>query len=102
MNRFAQLQTWYASHCNGEWEHTYGVRIDSLDNPGWWVKVDLAGTELEQVSFAPRLEHRSEIDWLDCKVKDKIFDGAGDPSKLESILAVFLDWATQHERVPAA
>lgn len=31
MNRFTQLQTWYVSHCNGEWEHTYGVKIDSLD-----------------------------------------------------------------------
>jgi hypothetical protein len=92
MNRLAQLQAWYDSHCDGEWEHVYGIKIDSLDNPGWWVKIDLAGTELEKVSFDPRLERQSEVDWLDCKVKDKIFDGAGDPSKLETILALFLDW----------
>ena len=93
MNRFAQIQTWYASHCNGEWEHAYGVEIDSLDNPGWWVKIDLTGTELEHVPFEPRREHLSDTDWLDCKVKDRVFDGAGDPAKLEIILGVFLDWA---------
>jgi hypothetical protein len=99
MNRLAQLQAWYGSHCDGEWEHVYGIKIDSLDNPGWWVKIDLAGTELEKVSFDPCLERQSEVDWLDCKVKDKIFDGAGDPSKLETILALFLDWAEQHRSV---
>lgn len=97
MNRFIQLQSWYASHCNGEWEHSFGVKIDSLDNPGWWVKIDLTGTKLEDAAFRPLLERRSEADWLDCKVKDKIFDGAGDPSKLEEILAIFLDWAGHHE-----
>jgi hypothetical protein len=28
------LMRWYAAHCDGEWEHTYGVVIDTLDNPG--------------------------------------------------------------------
>ena len=97
MNRFVQLQTWYASHCNGDWEHSYGVKIDSLDNPGWWVKIDLTDTELEHVQFPQLSEHRSETNWLDCKVKDRVFEGAGDASKLETILGVFFDWARQHE-----
>jgi hypothetical protein len=101
MNRLTQLQTWYVSHCNGEWEHTYGVKIDSLDNPGWWVKIDLIGTELEHIEFSPRSARRSEVDWLDCRVKDKVFEGAGDAAKLEDILGVFLDWATQHEKAVA-
>jgi hypothetical protein len=97
MNRFTQIQDWYAAHCNGDWEHSYGVRIGSLDNPGWWVKIDLVGTELEHAGFDPRVEERSESDWLHCKIKDGVFNGAGDASKLEVILGVFLDWATQYE-----
>jgi hypothetical protein len=97
MTRLAELQNWYAAHCNGEWEHSYGVKIDSLDNPGWWVKIDLIGTELEQIDFTPQIEHRSDTDWLDCKIEDKIFKGAGDSLKLEVILGIFLDWVKQHE-----
>ena len=97
MNRLTQIQGWYAAHCDGDWEHTYGVKIESLDNPGWWVRIDLTDTELEQVEFAPRVEQRSESDWIHCKIKDRVFDGAGDASKLETILGLFLDWAKQHE-----
>ena len=97
MNRFTQIQDWYAAHCDGTWEHAYGVKIESLDNPGWWVKIDLTGTELEHADFSPRGEERSESDWINCKIKDKVFEGAGDASKLETILGVFLDWAGQYE-----
>jgi hypothetical protein len=95
MNRLTQLQLWYSSHCNGEWEHAHGIKIDSLDNPGWWVKVNLAGTELEHSTFVPLLERRTDTDWLDCRVKDRVFEGAGDSAKLERILGAFLDWAEQ-------
>lgn len=29
-----RLERWYAAQCNGDWEHTYGVKIGYLDNPG--------------------------------------------------------------------
>jgi hypothetical protein len=29
-----RLQDWYVSQCDGGWEHTYGISIDTLDNPG--------------------------------------------------------------------
>ena len=73
------------------------MKIDTLDNPGWLVKIDLTGTELEHTEFVPRVEERSESDWINCKIKDSVFQGAGDTSKLETILGVFLDWAVQHE-----
>lgn len=41
---FSALERWYASQCNGEWEHSYGVWIDSLDNPGWQVRISLRET----------------------------------------------------------
>ena len=31
------LQQWYSAHCDGEWEHGFGVTIATLDNPGWSV-----------------------------------------------------------------
>jgi hypothetical protein len=99
MNRFAEIQAWYASHCDGEWEHTYGVRIVTLDNPGWWVKIDLSGTKLERADFTPKVEHRSETDWLHRKINKGAFNGSGDAMKLEVILGIFLDWAKKHEKL---
>lgn len=31
------LSNWHKLNCNGDWEHTYGIKIETLDNPGWLV-----------------------------------------------------------------
>lgn len=78
--------------------------MDSCDNPGWWVKIDLVGTSLEHASFV-RVAHgvnevgfATESDWIDCKVTEAIFDGAGDAGKLETIFTIFLDWKDRCEQ----
>jgi hypothetical protein len=73
----AKLSDWHSRHCNGEREHWYGVTIQSTDNPGWWVKIDLAGTALAAQNFE--------------RVAEAV--GAGDRSRLEEILSRFLAWA---------
>ena len=46
MDILCWLQNWYHSNCDGGWEHLYGVKIDTLDNPGWSVAIDLEDTEI--------------------------------------------------------
>jgi hypothetical protein len=36
----------YASQLDGDWEHEWSVRIETIDTPGWLVKIDLEETEL--------------------------------------------------------
>jgi mRNA interferase MazF len=91
-NRLWGIQSWYTSQCNGEWEHQFGIRIDTLDNPGWALLVDLTGTALQSVNFEPLSENRSGSDWLSCKVEDRVFKAAGDSSKLETMLGTFIEW----------
>jgi Immunity protein 53 len=93
----ARLQAWYAAQCDGNWEHSYGVAIDTLDNPGWLVKIDLTDTDLEEKSFAlaSRGDSKHDSDWLHCKVENHQFIGAGGASNLPEILEVFLTWAGQ-------
>jgi hypothetical protein len=93
------LQRWYAGHCDGEREHHHGITIQTCDNPGWWVKVDLEGTELSERAFArvainvdPNGFQQSEP-WLCCRVENSVWHGAGDETKLTVILRTFLDWA---------
>jgi hypothetical protein len=98
----ARLQRWYAAQCNGDWEHGAGVKIETLDNPGWLIKIDLAGTNLEGKDFtslAEGLERRegfdfpASVDWHSISLKGTTFEAAGDPAKLEFMLRTFLDWA---------
>jgi len=93
------VQAWYLSQCNGEWEHVRGVTIETLDNPGWLVTIDLFQTALEDRGMTPVREEREATDWLECRIENNQFRGAGDSRKLDAILAVFQDWATQRDRV---
>jgi hypothetical protein len=85
-----RLSKWYQSQCNGDWEHQWGVAIDTLDNPGWIVKIDLRETASERKVFSEIQINNGDNDWVRCSVKDAKFTGAGDPSKLAMILDHFL------------
>ena len=86
------LQAWYQEQCNGDWEHQYGVKIETLDNPGWDVSIDLHGTRMVTVRFEEVHIERSETDWVRCRVRDATFEGFGGPSNLVEVLELFLKW----------
>ena len=41
------LEEWYVSQCNGDWEHSGGVKIDTLENPGWSISINVDETRAE-------------------------------------------------------
>ena len=49
-----RMQDWYLQMCDGDWEHSYGVEIKTLDNPGWNVEIDLTGTLFEDLNRSPQ------------------------------------------------
>lgn len=104
MNTLARLQTWYLAQCNGEWEHSSGVTIQSCDNPGWWVTINLIGTALQTQEFTEIAEGVDDqrfafgSHWLSCYTENGTWHGAGDETKLERILEVFLVWAEDNGR----
>jgi hypothetical protein len=98
VSRISELQEWYLSQCNANWEHEFGVKINTLDNPGWTIEIDLEGTDIQEKPFA---EHaygvgeaagKSGDDWLACKIEEHKFKAAGGPRKLEEMIGVFLNW----------
>ena len=48
---FEWLQTWYADHTNGDWEHQNGVAITTLDNHGRSLSTDIRESELRDRLF---------------------------------------------------
>lgn len=100
------LEQWYLAQCRGDWANDRGVTLQSLDNPGWLLSVDLEGTELEERAADALLLRGGEPpsaangniggpDWVECSIKDRKFKGAGDPEKLRTILQCFRQWAEQ-------
>lgn len=95
------LMKWYLAECNDDWEHSYGVKIDTLDNPGWTLKIDLLETHLHGRPFervvrgepASHLEEwRGLGSWLVADVKNDVFDAACGPLDLPTAIQVFRDW----------
>ena len=87
------LTGWYEQQCDGDWEHSFGVTIDTLDNPGWSLKIDLAGTPLNgrtMERLTHNLEH--ETDWWTCWTENNKFHGAGGPRQLTSLIETFRTW----------
>jgi hypothetical protein len=90
MGTIQRLENWYKAQCNGHWEHGRGIRICTLDNPGWSVTIDLSETTEANQRFEAIKIEVSETDWLQCWKQGTEFEGRGDASKLEAILGRFL------------
>ncbi|MFD0048926.1 immunity 53 family protein [Actinomycetes bacterium NPDC127524] len=91
------IEQWYFDQCDGDWEHRKGIEIHTLDNPGWYVTINLLGTNLEEKSMEKVEIERNDNDWLHCWIKDNSdeyeFHAAGGAKNLEEILNFFKDWA---------
>ena len=97
-NDLEWLDEWYQRQCNGNWEHTQGMRLQSLDDPGWQLTIHLSGTSA--VNTRPqrlRMVTRGG-GWLACSIEAECFKGSGDPRKLEQIIGVFRRWVETNPR----
>ncbi len=93
MTTLERIQSWFVARCDGSWEHQHGINIATIDNPGWFVEVDVP-PEGPKVP----LEHvvdRSETDWLRCSVSDGKVRGYCGPENLEELLEAILKWLEQ-------
>jgi hypothetical protein len=85
------LENWYCSQCDGGWEHSYGIKIESIDNPGWSIKIDL-DENIEKIEFKEIpwiLIEESEDKWIGYKIENNKFKGSGSPKNLNIIIYAF-------------
>jgi Immunity protein 53 len=90
----SELQAWFRAQCDGDWEHSFGIKIETLDNPGWSVTIDLAETQLVDAEFAGLEEAVEDPErWVSCRVSERRFLGACGPAMLPRVLGAFLEWS---------
>jgi hypothetical protein len=82
------LNNWYSSNCNGDWEHSYGVKIDTLDNPGWWLRIDLVDTPLHGHKLNVK-EVVTATNWYNISCNGIKFEAFGDTTKLGLLIDLF-------------
>jgi hypothetical protein len=96
------LASWYLAECNEDWEHSYGVKIDTLDNPGWTLVIDLRETSLEGHPFeklsvgdpaSDLSEWRRLGSWWVAEVRGGKFEASCGPLDLSDVIGVFRSWA---------
>ncbi len=92
------LEDWYASQCDGLWEHGYGIEIGNIDNPGWTLKIDLIGTNLENTPFdEARHNFDGEVSWWKCWRDAGEFHAVCGARNLRSVIEVFRAWVETNQ-----
>lgn len=87
-----RIQDWYKLNCNGDWEHSYGYSIATIDNPGWTIRIDLSETPLENLEFNEEYQNKEkEHDWFFIKNKEKVLNITCGPNNLKQVFNVFFD-----------
>jgi hypothetical protein len=93
MDAVSRLCAWYARQCVDEWHEDHGVKICTLDNPGWWLKIDLVGTSLQEKAFKEIRIERSDDNWVVGRRNAEVFEAFGGPMNLNELIECFLVWA---------
>ncbi len=89
---FSLLEKWYRQQCNGDWEHAWGIKIETLDNPGWKIAINLNETRAEHRILQRVRIQRLEDDWILYWVEEKAFHAACGPLNLSETIRIFVDW----------
>ncbi|WP_286863347.1 MULTISPECIES: immunity 53 family protein [Sphingobacterium] len=92
MNDLKGLMDWYQSNCDGDWEHIYGIKITTLDNPGWSFCANILETKLEGRSFFEE-SIENDDDWYSLNCDGEIFKGYCSPNKLDFVIDKFVKFA---------
>lgn len=84
------LQNWFYVQCDGNWEHEYSVRIETIDNPGWNIEIDLPIQISDSITPQEwQLFELSNDNWVGYRIDNNIFSASGDPKKLNLMILIF-------------
>jgi hypothetical protein len=94
------IMRWFSEHCDGDWEHSYGIRLETLDNPGWHLEIDVRDTELDDRAAMEQRIDRSPADWLHVFVRDGKFEAFCGAGNLLEAFGAFRRWVESPGVVP--
>ncbi len=66
------MMEWMGAVAKAGLENDGGIRIVTLDNPGWLVDIDSFGAQDKATPENTFQELRTETDWIACRVEDEV------------------------------
>jgi hypothetical protein len=98
LNWFGNYLSWYESNCDGYWEHSYGINIQSTDDPGFSITIDLKETECEgapsriiEHDFLKRYEENPVKRWYKIEVEQDKFVAYSSIASFDEVFRVFFE-----------
>lgn len=95
MEELNWLADWFDNECDGDWEHSYAVHIDTLDGAKWHLSVRIEETDLEDKTFEEVRIQKNEDDWMHCLLKEAYFDATCGLKNLPEAMKTFREWVIQ-------
>jgi Immunity protein 53 len=96
------LQAWYLLWCDNDWEHSYGVVIESQSTVGWVLKADLSDTPLEGRPLKPNEHRRTVSDWVTWEVDGSVFRSLRGLWNLTEMIGISRGWVQGLDAEPRA
>lgn len=90
---FTGLQDWYLRGSDGELEPTYDIQIDTLEEPGWSLCIQLDGTALAGRALPEMAIERTQSDWIHAWTDDHALHIDCGPLNLTEAIKTFTSWA---------
>jgi len=90
INPIVWLQDWYFCQCDKDWEHRYGILIQTNES-GWYVRIDLMETESEDLFEELETIRQSEDNWISYSVEKSVFEAFCTPLNLFEVINIFTD-----------
>lgn len=87
-NLLNELNVWYKSKCDGVWEHEYGIKIETSDNPGWSILIS-GESDKNVIDF---FLERNDDDYISVRADNNTFWAFGGVGNLDEILKLAIDW----------
>lgn len=91
------LMNWYNTQCDGNWEHDYGILIETTDNPGWSIEINLQNTSVNDLEIPWGYHQINETSWYGYKIENSLFTASCSPLYLENLITIFKDIVVERE-----
>lgn len=88
-NLLEWLDDWYKSTCDGDREHYYGIKIETLDNPGWDVSINFEYTNVELTDLKWHLIKFDSNSWVGFNIENSVFNCSSIPNNLALPIFIF-------------
>lgn len=89
--QFDWLQRFFLSNCDGQWEHYYGCKIDTMSDPGWRLEFDLTGTLYSGATLDLLEDQTGPLVWMKCEIVDGVFKAQCAPRQLGDCIQILRD-----------